>query len=123
MSAVPKRAIDWQIRAESSGRTLKAPSEAREMSALARCSTTPVGSLGQSRPGLEQDRRPIVTATSFQEPRRDRGSALQSFRFWANSGTDPSPGPTRHWMHIRAWTVSGGRILLADQAPPGHYLG
>lgn len=34
-----------------------------------------------------------------------------------------APGPKRHWMDIRAWTVSGRRIVLADDAVPGCYLG
>ena len=39
-------------------------------------------------------------------------------------GLEPwAPGPKRHWMHIRAWTVSGRRIVLADGALPGYYLG
>jgi nitroimidazol reductase NimA-like FMN-containing flavoprotein (pyridoxamine 5'-phosphate oxidase superfamily) len=28
-----------------------------------------------------------------------------------------APGPKPHWMHIRAWTVSGRRIVLADPGP------
>ena len=27
-----------------------------------------------------------------------------------------APGPKRHWMQIRAWTVSGRRIVLADDS-------
>jgi len=39
-------------------------------------------------------------------------------------GLEPwAPGPKCHWMHIRAWTVSGRRIVLADNAVPGYYLG
>lgn len=39
-------------------------------------------------------------------------------------GLEPwAPGPKRHWMHIRAWTVSGRRILLADGTLPGYYPG
>jgi nitroimidazol reductase NimA-like FMN-containing flavoprotein (pyridoxamine 5'-phosphate oxidase superfamily) len=39
-------------------------------------------------------------------------------------GLEPwAPGPKRHWMHIRAWTVSGRRIALADENLPGYYLG
>ncbi len=39
-------------------------------------------------------------------------------------GVEPwAPGPKRHWMHIRTWTVSGRRIVLADAAMPDYYLG
>lgn len=39
-------------------------------------------------------------------------------------GLEPwAPGPKRHWMHIRAWTVSGRRIVLADDTVPGYHLG
>ena len=39
-------------------------------------------------------------------------------------GLEPwAPGPKRHWMHVRAWTVSGRRIVLADNPGPGYYLG
>ena len=39
-------------------------------------------------------------------------------------GLEPwAPGPRRHWMHIRAWTVSGRRIALADDGTAGYYLG
>ncbi len=39
-------------------------------------------------------------------------------------GLEPwAPGPKRHWMQIRAWTVSGRRIVLPDDALPGYYLG
>lgn len=39
-------------------------------------------------------------------------------------GLEPwAPGPKRHWMHIRAWTVSGRRIVMADEAVAGYYLG
>jgi nitroimidazol reductase NimA-like FMN-containing flavoprotein (pyridoxamine 5'-phosphate oxidase superfamily) len=39
-------------------------------------------------------------------------------------GLDPwAPGPKRHWMHIRAWTVSGRRIRLAHPDVPGYHLG
>ncbi len=39
-------------------------------------------------------------------------------------GLEPwAPGPKRHWMLIRARTVSGRRIVLADSAVPGYYLG
>ena len=39
-------------------------------------------------------------------------------------GLEPwAPGPKRHWMHIRAWTVSGRRIVLADEAIAGQCLG
>ncbi len=27
-----------------------------------------------------------------------------------------APGPKRHWIQIRAWTISGRRIVLADDA-------
>ena len=38
-------------------------------------------------------------------------------------GLDPwAPGPKLHWMHIRAWTVSGRRIVLADGTLPAAYL-
>jgi uncharacterized protein len=33
-----------------------------------------------------------------------------------------APGPKPYWVQIRAWTVSGRRIVLPD-APPGYYLG
>ena len=39
-------------------------------------------------------------------------------------GLEPwAPGPKRHWMHIRAWTVAGRRIVLGDESLPGYYLG
>jgi nitroimidazol reductase NimA-like FMN-containing flavoprotein (pyridoxamine 5'-phosphate oxidase superfamily) len=39
-------------------------------------------------------------------------------------GLEPwAPGPKPHWVHIRAWTVSGRRIVLADDASPGYYIG
>jgi len=39
-------------------------------------------------------------------------------------GLEPwAPGPKRHWMHIRAWTVAGRRIVLGDESFPGYYLG
>jgi len=39
-------------------------------------------------------------------------------------GLEPwAPGSMAHWMHIRAYTVSGRRIALAEGVPPGHYLG
>jgi nitroimidazol reductase NimA-like FMN-containing flavoprotein (pyridoxamine 5'-phosphate oxidase superfamily) len=39
-------------------------------------------------------------------------------------GLEPwAPGPKRHWVQIRAWTVSGRRIALADDNLPGYYLG
>ena len=39
-------------------------------------------------------------------------------------GLEPwAPGRKRHWMQIRAWTVSGRRIVLADDSLPGYYLG
>lgn len=39
-------------------------------------------------------------------------------------GLEPwAPGPMRYWMHIRASTVSGRRIVLADDSAPGYYLG
>lgn len=34
-----------------------------------------------------------------------------------------APGPKPHWAQIRAWTVSGRRIVLPDNAKPGYYLG
>lgn len=34
-----------------------------------------------------------------------------------------APGPKPHWVHIRAWTVSGRRIVLPDAEEPGVYLG
>ncbi len=34
-----------------------------------------------------------------------------------------APGPKRYWMHIRAWTVSGRRIALANHTVSGYYLG
>lgn len=34
-----------------------------------------------------------------------------------------APGPKPHWVYIRALTVSGRRIVLADDGRPGHYLG
>jgi hypothetical protein len=34
-----------------------------------------------------------------------------------------APGPKPHWVRIRAWTVSGRRIVLPDEVAPGHYLG
>lgn len=34
-----------------------------------------------------------------------------------------APGPKPHWVRIRAWTVSGRRIVLPDDAVPGYYLG
>jgi hypothetical protein len=34
-----------------------------------------------------------------------------------------APGPKPHWVHIRASTVSGRRIVLPGVSPPGHYLG
>jgi uncharacterized protein len=38
-------------------------------------------------------------------------------------GVEPwAPGPKRHWMHIRAWTVSGRRIVLASETLPAYYL-
>jgi uncharacterized protein len=30
-----------------------------------------------------------------------------------------APGPKPHWVRIRAWTVSGRRIVLADETVPG----
>jgi uncharacterized protein len=39
-------------------------------------------------------------------------------------GLEPwAPGPKRHWMHIRAWTVAGRRIVLGDESFPGYHLG
>jgi hypothetical protein len=34
-----------------------------------------------------------------------------------------APGPKPHWMQIRAFRVSGRRIVLPDGAFPGYYLG
>jgi uncharacterized protein len=31
-----------------------------------------------------------------------------------------APGYKGHWVGIRAWTVSGRRIVMAADAPPGH---
>jgi len=31
-----------------------------------------------------------------------------------------APGERRHWVRIRAWTVSGRRIVLAADGEPGH---
>jgi nitroimidazol reductase NimA-like FMN-containing flavoprotein (pyridoxamine 5'-phosphate oxidase superfamily) len=39
-------------------------------------------------------------------------------------GLEPwAPGPKPHWVHIRAWTVSGRRIGLPEQMLPEHHLG
>lgn len=39
-------------------------------------------------------------------------------------GLEPwAPGPKPHWVHIRAWNVSGRRIVVPDHASAGHYLG
>jgi hypothetical protein len=39
-------------------------------------------------------------------------------------GLEPwAPGPKPHWVHIRAWTVSGRRIVLSDDTLPGYYVG
>ena len=39
-------------------------------------------------------------------------------------GLEPwAPGPKPHWMHVRAWTVAGRRIVLPGGTLPGHYLG
>jgi hypothetical protein len=36
-------------------------------------------------------------------------------------GLEPwAPGPKAHWVHIRAWTVSGRRIVLAADRMPGY---
>jgi uncharacterized protein len=36
-------------------------------------------------------------------------------------GLEPwAPGHKAHWVHIRAWTVSGRRIVLAADGQPGH---
>lgn len=32
-------------------------------------------------------------------------------------------GPKPHWMRVRAWTVTGRRIVLPDSTLPGEYLG
>jgi nitroimidazol reductase NimA-like FMN-containing flavoprotein (pyridoxamine 5'-phosphate oxidase superfamily) len=34
-----------------------------------------------------------------------------------------APGSKPHWVRIRAWTVSGRRIVLPAGAVPDHYLG
>ena len=35
-------------------------------------------------------------------------------------GLEPwAPGPKAHWMHIRAWTMSGRRLALASDADAG----
>lgn len=33
-----------------------------------------------------------------------------------------APGAKPHWVQIRAWTVSGRRIVLAENEAPGHDL-
>jgi uncharacterized protein len=39
-------------------------------------------------------------------------------------GLEPwAPGPKRHWMRIRAWTVTGRRIVLGNESFPGYHLG
>lgn len=39
-------------------------------------------------------------------------------------GLEPwAPGAKPHWMHIRAWTVSGRRIVLATDTIAGQHLG
>lgn len=39
-------------------------------------------------------------------------------------GLEPwAPGDKPHWVRIRAWTVSGRRIIMPGAAPPEHYLG
>lgn len=39
-------------------------------------------------------------------------------------GLEPwAPGEKPHWMRIRAWTVSGRRIVLPEPSPPANYLG
>lgn len=39
-------------------------------------------------------------------------------------GLEPwAPGEKPHWMRIRAWTVSGRRIVLPESALAGYYLG
>jgi nitroimidazol reductase NimA-like FMN-containing flavoprotein (pyridoxamine 5'-phosphate oxidase superfamily) len=39
-------------------------------------------------------------------------------------GLEPwAPGPKPHWMHIRAWVVSGRRIVLPADTVPGRYPG
>jgi nitroimidazol reductase NimA-like FMN-containing flavoprotein (pyridoxamine 5'-phosphate oxidase superfamily) len=39
-------------------------------------------------------------------------------------GIEPwAPGPKPHWMHVRAWTVAGRRIVLPGGTLPGHDLG
>jgi nitroimidazol reductase NimA-like FMN-containing flavoprotein (pyridoxamine 5'-phosphate oxidase superfamily) len=38
-----------------------------------------------------------------------------------NLGLEPwAPGHKPHWVHIRAWTVSGRRIVMAADNVPGH---
>jgi len=34
-----------------------------------------------------------------------------------------APGPKPHWVQIRAWTVSGRRIVLPDESMAAYYLG
>jgi hypothetical protein len=34
-----------------------------------------------------------------------------------------APGPKPHWVHIRAWTVSGRRIVLPDESMAAYHLG
>ncbi len=39
-------------------------------------------------------------------------------------GLEPwAPGAKPHWVRIRAWTVSGRRIVLGPESLPGQYLG
>lgn len=39
-------------------------------------------------------------------------------------GLEPwAPGAKPHWVHIRAWTVSGRRIVLPGGTAPASYLG
>jgi nitroimidazol reductase NimA-like FMN-containing flavoprotein (pyridoxamine 5'-phosphate oxidase superfamily) len=39
-------------------------------------------------------------------------------------GLEPwAPGPKPHWVHIRAWTVSGRRIVLPGGTVPGSHPG
>lgn len=39
-------------------------------------------------------------------------------------GLDPwAPGAKPHWVHIRAWTVSGRRIVIPPEKLAAYYLG
>ncbi len=42
-------------------------------------------------------------------------------RRWDSLGLEPwAPGHKARWVHIRAWTVSGRRIVLAADRVPGY---